>query len=319
MTQFTITDAIDLEEEEPPLTDATIDKIKGYGRLGAVDCLFKDGGRMCNVLMSHTVPDTRFIEERLIQCLFQALMRWRIGSVTTWIPIEGDVHELVALGVGHLANVEPDRTLDPNKTYPVYLCEPLAVLYLCSGFDEHFLTQETWIIKAFRTARDASARETIFEEAVLLVLLRSFGGKSCALSDVFHTDQPWGSRKVTLVALKRTVDGPMECCPVSWTAGSSDRLGSKATSPKDVLEFMDNPDGKCFIFPDKHMGPDLLFFFQDVETKELILVGVQGKLVIKPLNVAGWGKALKSVTPQFFYTINVCIISVCIPALSFAI
>ena len=313
MTQFTITDAIDLEEEEPPLTDATIDKVKGYGRLGAVDLgavdrLFKDGSRTCHVLLSHRVPDSRFIGEGLIQCLFQALMKWRIESKLTWVPIEGDVHELVALGVGHLEKVGPHRTLDPDKNYPVYLCEPLAVLYLCSGFDKHFLTQETWIIEAFRTARNASARETIFEEAVLLVLLRNFGGKSCALSDVFHINQPWGSRKVTLVALKRTADGSMLCCPVSWTAGSSDRLGLKAASPKHVLELMNNPDGKCFIFPDEHMGPDLSFFFQDVETKELILVGLQGKLVLKPLNVSGWLMALKSVTPQFFYTINVCII-----------
>ncbi|KAF8351495.1 hypothetical protein F5887DRAFT_211424 [Amanita rubescens] len=286
MTQFTITDAIDLEEEEPPLTDTTIDKIKGYGQLGAVDRLFKDGN------------------QGLIQCLFQALMRWRIGSEPTWIPIEGDMHELVALGIGHLEKVGSYRTLDPNTNYPVYLCEPLAVLNLCSGFNKHLLTQETWITEAFRTARNTSARGTIFEEAVLLVLLRSFGGKSCALSDVFHTNQPWGSRKVTLVALKRTTEGSMQCCPVSWTTGSSDRLGFKAASPEHVLEFMNNPNGKCFVFPDEHMGPDLSFFFQDVETKELILVGLQGKLVLKPLNVSGWLMALKSITPQFFYTIN---------------
>jgi len=52
------------------------------------------------------------------------------------------------------------------------------------------------------------------------------------------------------------------------------------------------------------MGPDLLFFLQDVETKELILGGLQAKLVAPHLDVSGWQKALNSVTPDFFYTIN---------------
>ena len=307
MTQFTITDAIDVEEEEPELTDVTFDKIKGYVGFGPIGRLFEKGSRTYNVLLSHRVPDTRFIGE-LIQCLFDALMRWRIGSETTFIPIEGNMHELVALGVGHLEKAEPHRTLDPTKNYPVYLCEPLVVLFLSSSFNKRFLTQETWIIDAFRTARNASSRGFVFEEAVLLVLLQKFGGKSCALSDAFHCNQPWGSRKVTLVSLKRTLDGSVQCCPVSWTSGSSDRLGLKAALPKNVLAFMNNPDGKCFVFPDNHMGPDLLFFLQDVETKELILGGLQCKLVSPHLDVSGWREALKSVTPDFFYTINVCII-----------
>jgi hypothetical protein len=97
-----------------------------------------------------------------------------------------------------------------------------------------------------------------------------FGGQERPLSDAFDTDQPWGSRLVTLVSLKRREDGHMQSCPVSWSSGSSDRLGYRATSPDDVVRFLNNPDGKCFLFPDVHMGPDLLCFFQDVETKELI-------------------------------------------------
>jgi hypothetical protein len=142
---------------------------------------------------------------------------------------------------------------------------------------------------------------------VLLVLLQAFGGNICALSDIFHCNQPWGSRKVTLVSLKRTVNGLMQCCPVSWTSGSSDRLGFKATSPTDVLNFLNNPDGKCFIFPDNHMGPDLLCFVQDEETKELILVALQAK-ISQSLNLRAWRSALDSITPQFFYMSNVCII-----------
>jgi hypothetical protein len=248
------------------------------------------------------------IGEGLIQCLFNALMRWRIGSQTTLLPIEGDMHEIVALGIGHLVKVGPFQTLDPTKHYPVYLCEPLVVLYLSSVLDKHIrTTKETWIADAFRAACNSSSLGFIFKEAVLLVLLQGFGGNVRALSDVFHSNQPWGLRKVTLVSLKRTVGGLMQCCPVSWTSGSSDRLGFKATSPADVLNFLNNPDGKCFIFPANHMGPDILFFLQDEETKELILVSLQAKIA-QSLDARAWQSALDSIMLQFFYTSNMCII-----------
>jgi len=98
LTQFTITDAIDLEEKEPVLTFATVYKIDCYQGLSGVERLFEGHG-----------------QEYLIQSLFRAFMRWRIGSQTTLFPVEGDVHELVALGICHLQEVEPFRTLDPKK------------------------------------------------------------------------------------------------------------------------------------------------------------------------------------------------------------
>ncbi|KAF8234123.1 hypothetical protein L208DRAFT_848667 [Tricholoma matsutake] len=169
---------------------------------------------------------------------------------------------------------------DLDTNYPVYLCEPLVVLYLSSIFArQSWTTNRPWITDAFCTARNSSSLGFIYEEAVLLVLLQEFGGKARALSDVFHCNQPWGLRKVTLVSLKRGNNGLMLCCPVSWTSGSSDRLGFRATSPTDVLNWLNNPNRKCFIFPDTHMGPDLLFFLQDEETKELILGAVQARIV----------------------------------------
>jgi hypothetical protein len=139
-----------------------------------------------------------------------------------------------------------------------------------------------------------------------MIILQMFGGEPRALSEAFHTDQPWGKRKVVLVSLKRRADGQTESCRVSWTWGSSDRLGFKATSPTQVIEFLNNPDGKSFLFPDTHMGPDLLWFFQDWETKELILANAQGKLS-ETLSPAKWQRALQAVDHNFFYTVKVCL------------
>jgi hypothetical protein len=124
-------------------------------------------------------------------------MRWRIGSQTTSLPIEGDMHETVMLAIGHLETIGPSQTLEPRVNYPVYLCEPLVVLYLSSFFKEYLRTKkETWIADALCTARNCSSLRLVFEEAALLML---FGDKPPALSDAFHCNQPQGSRMVTLV------------------------------------------------------------------------------------------------------------------------
>jgi hypothetical protein len=264
-------------------------------------------------------------------------MHWIIGSQSTPIRINGDMHQTITAGIGHLRKAEPAQSVSTPRletpeavmdlrahtndpVYPVYLCEPLVVLYLSSIFARlPETTIPNWVADAARASRSPSSLGLILEEALLVVLTQMFGGEARPLSDVFHTDQPWGSRKVTLVSLKRRVDGEMQSCPVSWTSGSSDRLGYKAVSPEDVIKFLNNPDGKCFLFPDNHMGPDLSCFFQDAETKELILLVLQSKLS-QTLKAEIFVRALDSVNPQFFYTVKVSAETVYAPVhLSFCI
>jgi len=236
--------------------------------------------------------------------LFHAIMRWRIGSESTFIRINADVHQMIAAGIGHLQEVGPYQTFNTATEYPVYLCEPLVVLYLSSILSKRLDIKEAWVIDKARLASDNSAQGPVPKEAILLVLLEMFGGKECTLGDVFDTDQPWGLRKVTLVSLKRRFDSQLQCCPVSFVLGSSDRLGYKAKSPQDVVEFLNNPDGKCFLFPDSHMSPDLLCFLQDAVTKELILLVLQSKL-LKRLESDTCLGALASVNPEFFFDVKV--------------
>jgi hypothetical protein len=61
----------------------------------------------------------------------------------------------------------------------------------------------------------------------------------------------------------------MQAIPITWV--------SSLNPPADVLTFLDNPDGKAFLFPDTHMGPDLLCFLQDDKTNELIVLAIQDK------------------------------------------
>jgi len=127
---------------------------------------------------------------------------------------------------------------------------------------------------SFRNGLNPSGLGHVLETALPLVIMETFGGKFNALKEAFtfKTGSILGSRRVTLVCLKRMASGKMQICPVSWNElGSSDRLGLKAKTPADVVDFFKNPDGKIFLFPDNHMHPDLSWIFQDEETKELIL------------------------------------------------
>ena|ERR1700722_4934269 len=75
---------------------------------------------------------------------------------------------------------------------------------------------------------------------------------------------------------------------------------------KISLQFLEDPKGIPFVFPDNHMGGDLICFLQDEETSKLMVVVLQGKVGLWSLNASSWQPALDSITPQLFYTIHVC-------------
>src|SRR6266550_8520154 len=248
-------------------------------------------------------PTAYLIGMQLIDCLTDAFMRWTLGSELTSIPIEDKMHEMVALGIGFLDKESCTRALKDDINLPVYISEPLVVLSLRSLLEKRIWTsRKNWMVRSFRTAVNRSSLGFVLEEALLLVLMENFWGESSRLADVFHCSEKLGSMKFTLVSLKRVAGNVMQSRPVSWDEGSSDRLGLKAQSPTDVLNFLEDPDGKAFLFPDTHMGGDLLCILQNPETGELILVAIQSKLT--PDFIAEiWQKALNSVTPELFYTV----------------
>jgi hypothetical protein len=233
-------------------------------------------------------------------------MRWTIGSELTFC-IENNMHTIIALGIGFLDNQARTQVFDSSVDHPVYISEPLVVLSLMSLFQKHvYMSRNTWFATAFSLSRTPSPLGFVYEEAALCALVEAFGSQAAELGKAFLCGPSLMSRKVSLVSLKSTANGNVQAFPVSWTSGTSDRFGFKAQSPKDVLDFLDNPQGKAFVFPDTHMGPDLLCFLQDEETKELILVALLAK-GSKSLTTSTWLSALSSVNPKLFYSVVVCI------------
>lgn len=139
----------------------------------------------------------------------------------------------------------------------------------------------------------------------MYLLMDAFGGKSTPLENIFHFAERslLGARKVELVAGRLGPKG-MSVVETLWLMGSSDGIGFKAKSAQDAFTFLGDPKGKPFLFPDNHMGLDLLCFLRDAQTGELIVVLVQAK-VKKQLDTKTWIKALESINPENFYTVAV--------------
>ncbi|KAF8519086.1 hypothetical protein BU17DRAFT_90258 [Hysterangium stoloniferum] len=286
LTGFRVTDAIELEDDEPPISPELSVLIDEYRPLSGSKRVFENN------------------REELIPCLVEILMRWTLASEPTTVAVENHMHDIIGYGVGSLKKITGRWKFKATTNYPVYICEPLVILALSSLFEDHSHTmRKTWMANALRSASNPSVLGYLFEQAILLVLMETFGGEFKPLSHAFHCSESLGSRNVTLVTLKRMADDVMQCYPVSWKTGASDRLGLKAKSPEEVLAFLHNPDGKPFLFPDNHMGPDVMCTLQDKETKELIILAVQAK-VSPTLNAQKWRDAINSVTPRFFYTVQ---------------
>lgn len=295
LTGFKITDAVQLEASEPPISLELSSEIQLYQPICEFDHLCKEPNGQCNIPFFLLYgPTASLIGGRLIQSLIDALIEWTLGSQPTSIRVAGDMRDLIALGVGSMDEFDHGSDEDNH----VYISEPLVVLSLSSLFEKQsWRMRRTCFFKSFRNAR-SDLLGFKFEE-VALVLMEIFGGKFNSLGDAFHCTESLRLRRVTMVSLNLGADGVVQSNPVSWQTGSSDRLGLKANSPADVLSFLHNPNGKAFLFPHAHIKPGLMCYLQDEETKELIVVALQGE--ISSLDVTTWESSIKSLTPQFFY------------------
>jgi len=126
LTGFTITDAIELEDEESPIPEELLLKILRFGPLIPAKRLFEESDSQYDI--SPVIPSismSYFSGEMLVLVLVNVLMRWTIGSQP--IPVDGHMHELIDLGVGHLKTVHSEE-FDPDINHPVYISKPLVIL-----------------------------------------------------------------------------------------------------------------------------------------------------------------------------------------------
>jgi hypothetical protein len=210
------------------------------------------------------------------------------------------MRDSILYGVGHLKKAPSN---DDDDSGPVYISEPLIVFSLSSIFEEHPHTQrDVWIKRSICNAPNASGLGYVLEELILQMLVDKFGGNGARLDSVFcfRKSSELGSRSVRLVSLMKDTRGEMYSCPVSWIEGASDRLGFKARDPDDDIKFLCDPQGKTFLFPCVHMGPDGVCFGVD-EDGNIIVFLIQSKKTLK-FPAATRIRAWDSVNPDNFYT-----------------
>jgi len=177
LTGFKITDATDLEENEPDIPLELSEKIAEYCPIHDLDRVFEDQGSECNISFTVAWINQKFEDVLLIQCLVDALRRWTLGSESTLIPVKYDMHEVIASGIGFLEHKESTWELLSDQTYPVHISESLAVLSLCSLFEKQsWTTRQEAMIRSLRTSSNTASHGYVFEEVALVVLMEHFGG-----------------------------------------------------------------------------------------------------------------------------------------------
>jgi hypothetical protein len=62
-------------------------------------------------------PTTYLIGTRLMQCLVDVLMRWTLESHPTSVPIECDMHDIIASGIGFLDKMTSTQEFDPDLSF----------------------------------------------------------------------------------------------------------------------------------------------------------------------------------------------------------
>jgi len=99
LTGFKLLDATELEDGEPLSRSSCLRGLKVINQL----LHWKTFSRMGKVSVIYLLlilgPAVYLIDVGLIQCLVDVLMRWTLESQLTVVPIEGNMHGVIALGV----------------------------------------------------------------------------------------------------------------------------------------------------------------------------------------------------------------------------
>ncbi|PVF94287.1 hypothetical protein CPB86DRAFT_49890 [Serendipita vermifera] len=188
-----------------------------------------------------------------------------------------------------------------------YIDEPLIKAALDTWFKQrpHFSLFE-WC----RSRIDVHSSEINGYEAFTTHYLLTALENSPWLKDVFtlredqaqQSDPTWSESTLQLVTLSKGVyDDNARISVVTHNSGPSANIGFRANSNEDVLEWMaENKQQVAFCYPPPLMGPDILFFVQFQQSKQLILVAIQAKKhEIVDRNVLMEG--VRTVTPSWFW------------------
>ena len=94
--------------------DNTLDEILRCGQISKGHRFFEKSDGMCNAYCSLIVLNLNLLVA-LERYIFDALMRWIIGSQSTPIRINGDMHQTITAGIGHLHKADTGQTVSTTR------------------------------------------------------------------------------------------------------------------------------------------------------------------------------------------------------------
>ncbi|SJL18403.1 uncharacterized protein ARMOST_21991 [Armillaria ostoyae] len=224
-------------------------------------------------------------DRRLLQLSSRMLYRWILSSKDA-LDLMFDRYSAVKLldiGLTPLPSLaaQSSDSFRISLSTSVAMSEPfssLSYMALLSSMNKHmFKTSMAGAIL------DGPNRSSLFENLTVFVLMETLGRPDgCCLSDVVCFKNPapiWAASRYRLVGLvKNDSDDTFTSVPVAWNSGASPRLGFKPTQPEDFHQWLIDPHGIPFIFPDDHHGAEGFAVMENVTTKERVFLAVQNKV-----------------------------------------
>ncbi|KAK0449572.1 uncharacterized protein EV420DRAFT_1766975 [Desarmillaria tabescens] len=241
----------------------------------------------CGIMTMHERLKRDGLEQdtRLLQLSSKMLYSWILSSKDS-SNLELDsysVVKLIDIGLTPLPSL-PARnptSFRCNAGKTVAMTEPFSSLsYMALLSSTNRDVFKKYMVEALLYISD---KASLFENLTVFVLMENLGKPDgCCLSDVICFKNPapsWAASRYRLIALvKDESDGTFTSVPVIWNSGASPRLGFKPAKPEEFHQWLVDPHGIPFIFPDVHHGAEGFAVLENTVTKERVFLAVQNKV-----------------------------------------
>ncbi|KAJ7098652.1 hypothetical protein B0H15DRAFT_797342 [Mycena belliarum] len=241
------------------------------------------------LLASH---DNELATIAIITTRFWVRNDWEIPNIA---PFEAD---FVEWGFARFYQ-EPGQKLSSSR-----LDEPLALLALGQWLNAEF-HESIHHRLAMEVGQNTATGKNTLEGYLAFCLTKLLDGCN-QLNHIFYfsKDAPtWTSQRARLVSLHRAdAASDIEESLVTFTSRPSHSIGTYASSPEAMVEWLQHDRDAPICFPPTTMGPDL-FFIVKLEDNSRIWVALQSKYhsksLLEPAVLRG---AVRSVTPSSYFS-----------------
>ncbi|KZV99184.1 hypothetical protein EXIGLDRAFT_726251 [Exidia glandulosa HHB12029] len=161
-----------------------------------------------------------------------------------------------------------------------------------------------WFLNDMIRTRQSSTNGYGYEYLMAFVFWKLFCGSGCILSSVVEFVGPtpaWANQRARLIdTLRQNIPPPGGNDHILSKDNFATGLGFEAENPEDVVQWITTNLGKPFLFPNKMLGPDIMFALL-LDDGQVVFLTVQCKYGTKDLNNSGMRLAVFTTSPEHFW------------------